>query len=231
MKSKNIINGQECPAKNLLPLVHKHQNTLWEKPIGLPTQKSWERFKQKRNLQNQEIILDSGIGVGLSSILLAAQNPHKIVLAHDRSHERLQSHAVHRLRWEKQNHTLENLFVIRADSEDLWRILAKEKLNISKHFVLYPNPYPKKSQLKKRWHGHPVFPTMCLLGDYLELRSNWKVYLEEFSIAYAELHPQAQLALELISEPLGVETHFERKYSESSHPLWRLKILKLLKKR
>ena len=165
MNSKNIIDGQKYPAEDLIPLVHKYQNTCWKKPIGLPTQKSWERLKQKNNFQDKSVILDSGIGVGLSSILLAAQNPHKIVLAHDRSQERLQTHAVHRHRWEKQNYTLENLFVIRADSEDLWRILVKEKLKISEHFILYPNPYPKTTQLRKRWHAHPVFPILCPLGD------------------------------------------------------------------
>lgn len=104
--------------------------------------------------------------------------------------------------------------------EDLWRIFAAEGLAVHEHYLLYPNPYPKTSQLQMRWHGHPVFPILSTLSPIIKLRSNWKLYLEEFALAYRHLNPIAQTAL----EPCPNEnlTLFETKYANSGQDLWRL---------
>jgi tRNA G46 methylase TrmB len=92
-------------------------------------------------------------------------------------------------------------------------------IRLDRHYLLYPNPWPKIGHLSRRWHGHPVFPTLLDLGGVLECRSNWQIYVEEFCFAVQRLtrHPAA-------CEPYVPEealTPFERKYSNSGHALFR----------
>ena len=61
----------------------------------------------------------------------------------------------------------------------------------ARHYLLYPNPWPKSAHLGRRWHGHPVFPTIVALGGTLECRSNWRIYVEEMAAALSQLAPAA----------------------------------------
>ena len=70
-----------------------------------------------------------------------------------------------------------NLILMRADLNDFYRLAADAGWRLARHFILYPNPWPKSVHLKRRWHGAPVFPYMLRLGGVMELRSNWKLYL------------------------------------------------------
>ena len=72
----------------------------------------------------------------------------------------------------------------RADVIDIWRMIKASDLESLKNTICFiPNPWPKKDQLKRRWHGHPVFPEMISLCDHIELRTNWRIYAEEFKQA------------------------------------------------
>jgi tRNA (guanine-N7-)-methyltransferase len=59
---------------------------------------------------------------------------------------------------------------------------------------------------------------MLALGGALELRTNWKVYAEEFAQALRIAGVQPQADLLKLESPL---TPFERKYQASAHELWR----------
>ena len=106
--------------------------------------------------------------------------------------------------------------------------------NIEHHYILYPNPYPKKNRLKKRFYAHPSFPLILALGgEKIVVRSNWKGYLSEFadSVAYANEYyeeagsidatniarPYAEAAVkgpgERIDKSLAY-TLFEKKYDD-----------------
>lgn len=102
-----------------------------------------------------------------------------------------------------------NLLLLRADLVDLW-ILAWEdrEWDILEHFILYPNPYPKRSQLRKRWHGHPVFPILLCLGGIITLRSNWRAYLDETC--------QAVLAISAVTDNLWVQSFGRRTNSTAT---------------
>ena len=92
-----------------------------------------------------------------------------------------------------------NILLLRADLIDFWHQCYissswKNTVQIYKHYILYPNPYPKKPRLKSRFYAHPAFPLLMLSimsedGLYhtndtqLIIRSNWKGYLEEFALA------------------------------------------------
>lgn len=81
-------------------------------------------------------------------------------------------------------HPPANLLLLRADLVDLWILASRDTAwEVVEHTILYPNPYPKRSQLRSRWHGHPVFPLILSLGGRITLRSNWKTYLDEVCLA------------------------------------------------
>lgn len=109
---------------------------------------------------------------------------------------------------------------VRARAEDIWSLLAADGVRVARHFLLYPNPWPKAAHLKHRWHGHPVFPTLLSLGGRLELRTNWQTYAEEFRRAAGICGMATQPVVSFsVASPL---TPFERKYAESGHRLYRL---------
>jgi tRNA G46 methylase TrmB len=73
-----------------------------------------------------------------------------------------------------------NAILVRAELSDFWMLaLRRSDWAVQKHYVLYPNPYPKSKHLQRRWHGHPVFPALLVLGGELVVRSNWQTYLLE----------------------------------------------------
>eukprot|EP00752_Nemacystus_decipiens_P013852 g12298.t1 len=85
-----------------------------------------------------------------------------------------------------------NLLLLRADLVDLWVLASRDiSWQVQEHYILYPNPYPKRSQLRSRWHGHSVFPVLLGLGGRITLRSNWKSYLDEFCQAVLAIDDEA----------------------------------------
>jgi tRNA (guanine-N7-)-methyltransferase len=160
------------------------------------------------------LILDAGCGNGASSILLAQAFPDHQIIGVDQSATRLAK---------QEGASLpKNLQLVRADLVDYWRLLEGEGIRLARHYLLYPNPWPKIGHIGRRWHGHPVFPALLRLGGVLECRSNWPVYLEEFGFAVRCLRGiEVPLERYIPSSPL---TPFERKYLDSGHPLFRVTI-------
>jgi len=109
---------------------------------------------------------------------------------------------------------------VRADLVDYWRLCAEAGLRLARHYILYPNPWPKIGHLGRRWHAHPVFPFIPQLGGVLECRSNWQVYIEEFSVALGRLTGDAA-PWEAFEAPVPL-TPFERKYRDSGQTLYRV---------
>jgi len=156
-------------------------------------------------------VLDSGCGTGWSTARLAERYPDAIVLGVDQSAARLERF---------REPELPNMRRVRARAEDFWRLLAADGIRPARHFLLYPNPWPKAAQLRRRWHGHPVFADLLALGGSLELRTNWRIYADEFRIAAGTCGIDTPPVVSFsVDSPL---TPFERKYAESGHRLYRL---------
>ena len=140
------------------------------------------------------VILDSGCGVGLSSMWIALENPAIPVIGIDRSFVRL-AKSIHSNSFTRgstgnlldalrdsltdsemidekyddvqvadENAILQktflrgkrpkNLFLVRAELTDFWMLVARQSdWLVAKHYLLYPNPYPKSKHLQRRWHG------------------------------------------------------------------------------
>ena len=188
------------------------------------------------------VILDSGCGTGESTIHIARRFPGIPVIGIDKSCARLNKAG-------NPSQTAgedvpANAFWIRAELLDFWRLAldyAKAgKWTIPYHAVYYPNPWPKQSEATRRFHMHPIFPTLLALGETIELRTNWEIYAREFAeaarIVYDEaakgdsrsvagMTNEAGMTIKCESfDPEKPETAFERKYKEARQELWRVTV-------
>ncbi|MES2932757.1 MAG: methyltransferase domain-containing protein [Pseudomonadota bacterium] len=215
--STPVTSSQSGPHRQLHALVARHATSQFQKPIASYNQSAFQCGMAAWQAAGQApMILDAGCGVGVSTLHLARQFPDHFVIGVDQSANRLERNSL----WTGElpaNHIL-----LRADLVDFWRLLAQAKIRLARHYVLYPNPWPKIGQLARRWHGHAVFPTLLKLGGVLECRSNWRIYVEEFAAGLSQLQPVSSQLLQVeqyrTDHPI---TPFERKYLASGHVLWR----------
>ncbi|MGM8851432.1 tRNA (guanine(46)-N(7))-methyltransferase TrmB [Salinicola halophyticus] len=217
--SRAITSSQLGPHQDLIRRVQRARDGEWQRPPAAHTRAAFDGAARWLAAQNRPLILDAGCGVGLSTRRLAQHHPDHAVIGVDRSEQRL-----------SRDHGAlpDNALLVRADLVDFWRLALAAEWRPVEHYLLYPNPYPKSTQLKKRWHGHPVFPAILALGGRLELRSNWEIYVQEFALGVATL---CGVDGELTAFVPGGSamtpfeqtflTPFEQKYFESGQTLWR----------
>lgn len=228
MQSREVISSQLSTHPDLKKVITKHCQNQWKQPIRAHTRLAFDDFNSLREAAGFErFILDAGCGTGQGTLQLAEQFPESLVVGIDQSEQRLGKGV---LSITQKNQLLDGPFLrgncmfLRAEAADFWRLLRVQGLIPEKIFILYPNPWPKPGHLLRRWHSHPVFPTLIALGSPIELRSNWKIYVQEFASAVGLLtgiKPEVRaLAAGELAEPYS--TPFEKKYFESGHALWRL---------
>lgn len=210
--SRPVISNQPGPHYDLARRVARALENPLRKPIAAHTEQAFEEAQTWYQQRQAPLILDAGCGVGLSTRRLAAQFPDCAVIGVDRSEDRL---------GRDHGNLPENARLVRADLVDFWRLAEQAGWALERHYLLYPNPYPKAAHLKMRWHGHPVLPTLLALGGKLEVRSNWSLYVEEFALAVAQVTGQ-QAEVGVLSPNGNYLTPFEAKYDQSGQTLWRL---------
>jgi SAM-dependent methyltransferase len=84
------------------------------------------------------LILDAGCGVGHSTIQLAREFPDHWVIGVDQSEDRLS-----RKKPYPDALMPKNMVFVRADLVDYWRLMAEAGIRLARHYILYPNPWPK----------------------------------------------------------------------------------------
>lgn len=214
--SRAITSAQSSIHEHLPALVAKHAASEFRKPFMQYNRDAFDASMQAwRAAGERPLILDAGCGVGMSSRHLATHFPDHFVIGVDQSAHRLSTNTV----WTGSMPT--NFTLVRADLVDYWRLMHAAGVRPARHYILYPNPWPKIGQLGRRWHGHPVFPTIAALGGLLECRSNWRVYVEECAAALTQLGGHAVRAENYV--PTTYITPFEEKYAASGHQLYRCK--------
>ena len=148
------------------------------------------------------------------------------------------------------NNNNNNVFLIRAELADFWRLWLEEASSTTtttetrlslpeKHFLLYPNPYPKRRRYQNRWYCHPSFPLLRkLASEEIVVRSNWKEYLQDFATA-VEIANNNQEEEEVQYTPNDITqvdssqlawTNFEQKYFDVGENCYELRVLKNKKK-
>ncbi|SDG25928.1 tRNA G46 methylase TrmB [Onishia taeanensis] len=212
--SRAIVTNQPGPHQELARRVSRALVHPLKKPIAEHTRSAFAKADAWRSARPRPLILDAGCGVGLSTRQLAEQFPDHVVIGVDRSADRLSR---------DHGELPDNALLVRADLVDFWRLALAAGWQPARHYVLYPNPYPKAAHLKMRWHGHPVFPAILALGGRFELRSNWRLYVEEFALAIQQATGEVVHA-ELYRPDGEFLTPFERKYHGSGQSLWRLQL-------
>ena len=165
--------------------------------------------------QRAPLILDAGCGVGHSTIQLARSFPDHWVIGVDQSQDRLERRKPY-----PDALLPTNMVFVRADLVDYWRLCVDAGVKLARHYILYPNPWPKIGHLARRWHAHPVFPFIPQLGGVLECRTNWRVYIEEFASALSIVTGRST-PWETFEASVPL-TPFERKYRDSGQALYRL---------
>jgi tRNA (guanine-N7-)-methyltransferase len=214
--SSPICSAQTSVHQHLSTTVARHTHTTFLKPIASHNRAAFDTsISAWRASGSPPLILDAGCGIGLSTLHLAAEFPGHFVIGVDQSAHRLARNII----W--NGPPPRNCIRVRADLVDYWRLMRTACIPLTRHYILYPNPWPKIGHLGRRWHGHPVFPTIAALGGVLECRSNWRIYVEECAAALTQL-----TALEVRCEQYSADTPitpFEQKYAASAHELWRLK--------
>ena len=206
--------------------IHDHLATLLNRHLAAPFRKPYTDYnraafeasfeRRERLASRAPLILDSCCGVGESSIALALAFPDHYVIGVDQSESRLGRNVG------GYPELPANLDLVRADLVDYWRLMRDANIHLARHYLLYPNPWPKIGHLSRRWHGHPVFPAMLDLGGVLECRSNWRIYIDEFCFAVRRL-TECSAVCEAFT-PEVVLTPFERKYLSSGHILYRTRL-------
>ena len=204
---------QVAPHADLVKVVQHHQQNPWRKPCPQHTQVAFEQFLARYQSQPRPLILDSFCGTGMSTALLAKKHPDKWVVGIDQSAHRLARHP---------HSVAENCLLLRAEAEPFWQCLTEAEIPLYAHWLLYPNPWPKPKQLQRRFHAHPIFPTLLAISKHIELRSNWKIYLDEFRAGCLKDNRAVSVVREFL--PKKAITAFEKKYLDHKQKIYQLLI-------
>lgn len=199
--------------------VKRHLENPWLQPLHRPSCEAFKGLKEAGTLdEDKPVILDSGCGTGRSTSHLAEIFPRHNVIGIDQSMARLS-----RSGGESGIFRNGNCILIRAELSTFWRLLLEDGCFPERHYLLYPNPWPKPAHLKRRWHGHPVFPQLLSLGGQIEMRCNWKIYAREFAHA-VNLATGGNLEPKRIRPDVGISP-FEQKYLERGQALFSVTVI------
>lgn len=218
--SKEVESNQAGIHEDLEANVLRYLNSEYRRPVAEHTRAAFAEASAFAAKFSAPIVLDSGCGTGESTAVLAYKFKNSPVIGIDKSEERL-----------SKGRTLnlpQNAMLLRAELLDFWRLALDAHWNVAYHALYYPNPWPKQAQLGRRFHAHPIFPTLLRLCPDIELRTNWEIYAREFEMACRIAFPRLGIVrIPVLEEyrPSVPETAFERKYMASGHRLWRVRFL------
>lgn len=188
-------------------------------PIPLE-QQAWRAQQNSRPL-----VLEIGPGVGLHPIQYAQLNPAEFVIGIERTTEKF-----NKFLGRVQHHPqITNLLAVHADAIE-WISSNIQHHEVSKYFLLYPNPYPKAAQKNKRLMHMPfmhfLIDTMQI-GASITLATNMHFFYSEAKQVWSQIDCFALIKDTKIKfGDLEPRTHFERKYLAAGQECYELVFLK-----
>ena len=206
--SRRVSSNQPHTNTRLPHIVRRHLTHRHQKPVAAHSRTAFGRLLASVQASPRPLVLDSFCGTGRSTAQLALRHPDHLVVGVDKSAHRLAKHVAS---------GSDNYLLLQADCEDIWQLLLHAEMCVDYHYLLYPNPWPKSRHLQRRVHGSAAFPWLVSLGGRIELRSNWRIYVEEFGLA---MHLANHCGRVFILPEAAPMTLFEEKYRASGHPLW-----------
>lgn len=210
--SRRVESNQDGLNEQLDEVVRKHLSTEFKKPYQAHTLSAFNQLAEQLKGDSRPLIFDSCCGVGESTVKIAQMHPEAMVIGLDKSAHRLAKTPLE---------LPDNAVLLQVDLNDFWRLAVDAGWQLSHHYLLYPNPWPKAKHFQRRWHGSAVFPFILQLGGKLEVRSNWKTYVDEFAAALAIAGIETQV--DQYQSDIAI-TPFERKYWASGQDSWRLAV-------
>jgi len=215
--SRTVRSTQNGVHPRLAARVDAHLQRPWQAPLHPPSVAAFDALSLLVARDARPLVLDSGCGSGESTRVIARQMPGCLVIGVDKSIARLaRGGAV------SFPHRQGNAAWIRADLATFWRLARQAGWRLHRHYLLYPNPWPKPAHLLRRWHAHPVFPDLLMLGGRLEMRCNWQIYAQEFAAAANRVLGTRASPRRL--DESAVTSPFERKYRASGHALYSVSV-------
>jgi len=217
--SRPVQSNQADVHPRLLAHLQRQSARPWQQPYHRPSRRVFQQIEEWRLAQGRErpVVVDAGCGTGLSTVRLAGRYPDALIVGIDRSAARLQRAGV---AVGDAPRTDGRVLWARAELETFWRLALAAQWPVEAHYLLYPNPWPKSAHLGRRWHGHPVFPTLLALGRQIHLRCNWRIYADEFALAARSLGREVEGPERLAPAGEPALSPFEEKYRASGHALW-----------
>jgi len=215
--SNSVESNQQGVHEHLNDYLEKYSFENYQRPIADFSKVVWGEIISF--IGNDPVIFDLGCGVGESSYHLAINNPEIKVVGIDKSISRLDRNNSFKEEIPK------NMKLFRGELLDLIPIIYQEQyaLDIKSVYILYPNPWPKKHHIKRRFYASPVSIHLFNINACIIKRSNWKLYLEE-SLVSANFFNRESSGVTIV-EPKVYMTPFEKKFSQSAQTLYELKII------
>ena len=215
--SRFVRSLQKDTHPRLDRVVDAHLRRVWAAPLHAPTVQAFDALRDAIGGDPRRLVLDSGCGSGESTRLIARTLPDCLVIGVDKSPSRLSRTGATAF-----PHREGNAWWLRAELPTFWRLALSAGWRVRRHYLLYPNPWPKPAHMRRRWHGHPVFPDLLRLGGVLEMRCNWEIYALEFAAAVNRA--LGTRAAPRLLEDSTITSPFERKYRASGHPLYSVSV-------
>ncbi len=177
---------------------------------------------QKPKLHSGINVIEIGCGVGLHPIRYCQKHPDHQIIAIERTKIKFD-----KFKGRLENHPdIKNCIALHEDAISVITHLIDLE-SIDKYFILYPNPYPKKSDQNKRFYAMPFMEEILRTlkkGGEIELATNDFHYRSE-CMEYFEKVWKLNLSEE--THPKYGRTHFEKKYLEQGQTCYNLLFKKI----
>ncbi len=212
--SNEVLSNQNGIHEKLAEYLDKYSLENYGRPCAQFSRECWSEILDF--ISGHNVVFDLGCGVGESSFKLSKIYPDSKIVGIDRSLSRL----------DRKNDFKEqlpkNVLLIRGELLDLIPLIFKDqdKFKIERIYLLYPNPYPKKHHVKRRFQANPVAIFLFNIKSSIVLRSNWLLYLEEIQFTAQYYSRSSTLTQVEIEE--DAFTPFERKFIDSGQKVFEL---------
>ncbi|NUM88458.1 MAG: SAM-dependent methyltransferase [Bdellovibrionales bacterium] len=170
----------------------------------------------------EKLDLEIGCGVGLHPLRRAQEYPDRTLLAVERTREKFRKFQGRLARHPE----IRNLIPIHGCGI-AWAAHLLPPDSVEEIFLLYPNPYPKRSQCNLRWHRMPalaLFREILKPGGRITLATNEEWYFREAMEWLTQRWSLQIVAAETVALP--PRTHFEKKYLARGEQCWNLVVSK-----
>jgi len=186
---------------------------------------SEEKIDFKKIFGNtQNITLEIGFGMGLTTAEIAQVNP-------DKNYIGIEVHrpGIGKLLWEIEKRSLSNIRIIECDAVYVVEKMIQQN-SLSAVHIFFPDPWQKKRHRKRRLVQRPFTEMLanCLMtGGYLYMVTDWEDYanhaLEELSATFALKNAYEGFATPQNWRPV---TKFEKKGLAKEHIIRELYFVK-----